>query len=81
MGGSKLSLSEEPCLFEYFIFLVKIKGSLNTSSINEAQKLWDGLCTVFNFKNKGPQLLEAIQESNKKIYFDKRIKRIITEII
>ncbi len=58
---------------------MKKKGSLNTPSINEAQTLWDEFCTFFGFKNKGPQLFEAIQESNKKIYFDKRVKRLITE--
>jgi len=73
-----LSLTEEPCIFQYYIYLAKKKGSLDETSINEAQELWDKLCSFFSIENKGPRLIEAIQESNKKIYFDKNVKRLIT---
>ena len=74
----KLYLTEEPCLFKYFIYLVKKKSSLDEPSIKESQELWDKLCVDFNIDNDSPRLIKSIEKTNKEIYFDKRVKRLIT---
>lgn len=73
-----MPLAEEPCLFQYFIYLAKKKSSLDKASINEAQELWDRLCTTFNMENDSARLIKLIEKTNKDIYFDKSVKRLIT---
>ena len=73
-----MALAEEPCIFQYFIYLAKKKSSLDEASINEAQELWDKLCTTFEMKDDSARLIRLIEETNKTIYFDKSVKRLIT---
>ena len=58
-----MPLAEEPCLFQYFIYLAKKKSSLDEASINEAQELWDGLCQTFKMENDSPRLIKLIEET------------------
>ena len=69
-------LALEPCLFHYFLFLIKDKGKLNQDPINESQYLWDKLCNIFDIEKTDLQLLESLKKNNKNIYFDKRVKRL-----
>ena len=65
-------------MFQYLLFLVKHKGTLNAFSINEAQQKWDDLCKIFKIAPPAQPLIEYLQEINKEIYFDKRVKRLST---
>jgi hypothetical protein len=58
--------------------LAKKKSSIDESAINEAQQLWDKLCQNFKMPKASPRLTELIKKSNKDIYFDKSVKRLIT---
>ena len=73
-----MPLAQEPCLYKYFIFLVKEKGKLHLNAINDAQMVWDKLCRDYSLENKTQKLIEAIEKSSEEIFLDKRIKRLGT---
>ncbi len=72
-----MTLSEEPCLFQYFLFLVKEKDKLRKPNIAEAQKLWDSICDTFFIDSTGSRILMSVQRSREEIYLEKKVKRLV----
>jgi len=71
-----LPISEEPCLYQYFLYLVKDKGKLNKVTIKEAQKLWDSIRKVFSIEPENTRLYDQIEKISNNIYLDKKVKRL-----
>jgi hypothetical protein len=73
-----LPIAEEPCLYQYFLYLVKDKGKLNNVAIKEAQKLWDTIHKVFSIEPETLRLYDQIKKLSNDIYLDKKVKRLGT---
>ncbi|UCH90022.1 MAG: DUF835 domain-containing protein [Thermoplasmata archaeon] len=68
----------EPCLFEYFVFLVKEQGEFKANAINEISSLWQQLAAQYGIKVNTEDLTEKIQEISTKIFMDKNVKVLDT---
>jgi hypothetical protein len=68
----------EPCLFEYFVFLIKEQGEFNKEVIDEIATLWHDLCVQYGLEEITEDLQEKVRELSTKIYLDKSVKIINT---
>jgi hypothetical protein len=68
----------EPCLFEYYYFLVKEQGDFNTSAINEITALWRRLADLYGLEVRSDSIFQRIKDLSSEIYLDKSVKILET---
>jgi len=71
-----MKLAVEPCLFEYYVFLIKQQGSYHEDSISEVNTLWNDIAVEYGLQPGDNDLLKKINGLSSTIYLDKRVKVI-----